>query len=180
MTDQFTIKVFYRGHWCPWCVAYLKDFNDQLDAIRARGGSLVAITSHADDQAAANHGLKFDVVVDEVNAEAKKYDIFVTPKEDSPLASVDGVYPNGMVQPGVVIEGADGAILYHWAIVPNEANIGGAKDRPLVADIMGALDHILEHGTAPTKFTPMSFEHLEAGHPAQHKMVMDYLASVGK
>lgn len=180
MSDTFTIKVFYRGHWCPWCIAYLNDFNGQLDAIKARSGSLVAITAHTDDQAAAQHGLNFDVVVDEANNEARKYDIVVTPKEDSPLASADGVYPNGMVQPGVVIEDANGAILYRWASAPSAENFGGAKDRPLVADIMGALDHILEHGAAPSEFTPMSFEHLEAGHPAQHKIVMDYLASIGR
>lgn len=85
-----------------------------------------------------------------------------------------------MVQPGVVIEDAGVAILYRWAIVPNEENIGGAKDRPLVADIVGSLDDILANGAAPKEFTPMSFEHLEAGRPAQHKIVMDYLSSFGR
>lgn len=178
MSNAFTIKVFFRGDWCPWCSGYLKDFNGQLDAIKQRGGSVVGITSQAGNQSAANNGLNFDIIVDEANAEAKKYDIFVTPKEQTPLAEVDGVYPNGMVQPGVVIEAADGRILYRWAIVPSEMNFGGATDRPLVFDIMGALDHILENGAAPGEFGSTDMAYLEASHPAQHKMVMDYLASL--
>lgn len=35
MPEDFTIKVVYRGDWCPWCVANLKDFNDHLGTIEA-------------------------------------------------------------------------------------------------------------------------------------------------
>ncbi|MEM7059217.1 MAG: hypothetical protein AAF557_16655 [Pseudomonadota bacterium] len=60
----------------------------------------------------------------------------------------------------------------------SEMNFGGATDRPLVSDIIGALDHILEHGSAPGEFGVTDMTYLEKSHPAQHKMVMNYLASL--
>ena len=121
---------------------------------------------------------RFDINVDVENAEAKKYDIVVTPKADSPLAGVDGVYEHGMVQPGVVVENADGKILYRWAITPSPENFGGATDRPLVADIVGALEHIIANGSAPGEFGSTDMAYLEQNHPDQHKVVMDFLASM--
>jgi len=180
MTNAFTIKVFFRGDWCPWCNAYLRDFNVHLDTIRNLGGKVVGITSQAGNQSAPNNDLKFDIIVDEQNGEAKKHNIFITPKEDTPLRDVEGAYPNGMVQPGIVIEDADGKVLYHWAIVPSEMNFGGAIDRPLVSDILGALEHILAHGAAPSDFATTDMAYLQDAHPEIHQMVQDYLASLEK
>lgn len=178
MTNSFTIKVFFRGDWCPWCNAYLRDFNNQLDTVSKLGGQIVGITSQAGNQSAANNNLDYEVLVDEENAEAKKYGIVVTPKENSPLKDAPDVYPNGMVQPGVVIEDAQGKVLYSWAIVPSEMNFGGATDRPLVSDIIGALEHILQHGDAPETFKTTDIAYLEAGHPEIHKIVQEYLAKM--
>ena len=178
MAQSFTIKVFFRGDWCPWCNAYLRDFDAQLDTIKALGGTVVGITSQAGNQSAENNNLGFEILVDEGNGEAKKHNIFITPKAETPLKDVDGVYPNGMVQPGVVIEAADGTVLYHWAIVPSEMNWGGATDRPMVSDILNALEHILEHGSAPGTFATTDMAYLETNHPESFKMVQDYLASL--
>lgn len=178
MSDAFTIKVFFRGDWCPWCNGYLRDFNGHLETIRGLGGTVVGITSQKGNQSKENNGLDFDVVVDPENVEAKKHDIFITPKSETPLAEVEGVYENGMVQPGVVVEAADGKILYRWAIVPSEMNFGGATDRPLVADIVGSLEYIIANGSAPGDFGSTDMTYLEQNHPDQHKMVMDYLASL--
>jgi peroxiredoxin len=180
MSNPFTIKVFFRGDWCPWCNGYLRDFNEHLDTIKALGGNVVGITSQIGNQSKANNELNFDIEVDPENIQAKKYDIFITPKEETPLADVEGVYANGMVQPGVVVEDSDGKVLYRWAIVPSEMNFGGATDRPLVADIVGALEHIVANGSAPGEFRATDMEYLAASHPDQHKMVMDYLASLEK
>lgn len=75
MSNPFTIKVFFRGDWCPWCNAYLQDFNKQLDTVNKLNGKIIGITSQANNQSAANNNLNFDVLVDESNVEAKKYGI---------------------------------------------------------------------------------------------------------
>ena len=124
---------------------------------------MVGITAQAGNQSAANNNLNFDIVIDEENIEAKKYNIFITPKEETPLKDVEGAYPNGMVQPGVVIENEDSKILYRWAIVPSEMNLGGATDRPLVSDIVGALEQILAQGISSQEFNTTDMDYLEKG-----------------
>ena len=176
MPNTFTIKVFIRGDWCPWCNAQLRDFNDALDQVRALGGEVVAYTAQAGNQSKSNNNLRFEVVVDEENTEARRHDIFITPKAESPLADVQGVYPNGMVQPGIVVEDTSGRVLFRWAIIPSEMNIGGAKDRPLVSEIVGALENILSGGPIPESFEIMEMDHLEAHHPDMHQKVVDYFA----
>ncbi|WP_088243023.1 redoxin domain-containing protein [Calothrix rhizosoleniae] len=181
MSSNFTVKVFFRGDWCPWCSGYLKDFNDKaLHKIQELGGNIVGITSQAGNQSQKNLGLNFDIQIDEENIEAKKYGIFITPKAETPLKDVDGVYPNGMAQPGVVIEDSKGKILYKWAIVPSEMNLGGASDRPLVADIVASLEQILKGQETGDSFSTTSMSYLEQNHPEEYQKVQAYIASLNK
>ena len=177
MSSNFTIKVFFRGDWCPWCSGYLKDFNDKaLHKIQELGGNIVGITSQAGNQSQKNLGLNFDIQIDEENIEAKKYGIFITPKAETPLKDVDGVYPNGMVQPGVIIEDSEGKILYKWVIVPSEMNLGGASDRPLVADIVSSLEQILKGQENGNSFNTTDMNYLEQNHPDEYQKVQAYIA----
>ena len=177
MTHSFTIKVFFRGDWCPWCNAYLRDFNEHaLERVQALGGRIVGITSQVDNKSKAKNGLDFEIIVDPSNAEAEKHGIFITPKDQTPLADVPGVYENGMVQPGVVIEDRDGRVLYRWAIDPNTMNLGGATDRPLVTDIIGGLEAILA-GREAGPFATTDMDYLAKHHPEQFEIVQAYLAS---
>lgn len=178
MTNAFIIKVFFRGDWCPWCNAQLRDFDKYLDKVQSLGGKIVAITSQAGNQSASNNDLRFEVIVDEENNEALKHGICITPKQETPLANVPDIYPNGMVQPGIVIENVQGKVLYHWAIVPSEMNIGGATDRPMVADIIGSLEQILSGTKAAIDFKPIDLVHLKDEHPDMHKLVLDYFAGI--
>lgn len=179
MNHKFIVKVFFRGDWCPWCSGYLLDFNDKaLGKIRELGGDIVGITSQAGNTSQASLGLDFGVLIDEENIEAQKYSVVVTPKAESPLKDVDGVYPNGMVQPGVVIEDSDGKVLYKWAIIPAEMNFGGAKDRPLVTDITASLEQILAGKEISQSFGTTDMAYLEENHPEEYKKVLAYLASI--
>jgi len=178
MNQKFSIKVFFRGDWCPWCSAYLTDFNKALPLITELGGSVVGITAQAGNQSRTNLGLNFDVQVDEANEEALKYGIIVTPKAESPLADADGVYPSGMVQPGIVVESSDGDVLFHWAINPGKMNFGGATDRPLVTDIVSSLESILQGESIDgNSFEKTNMKYLEANHPDTHEKVQAFLAS---
>lgn len=182
MKQAFTIKVFFRGDWCPWCNAYLRDFDHNLDTIKRLGGEVVAITSQEGNQSQSNNQLNFDVIVDNANQEAQKYDIVVTPQKEVPYPDAIAAYAHGMIQPGVVIETAEGEILYRWAINPNEMNLGGAKDRPLVSDIVAALENILERNntTDINAFKKTDMAYLEKSHPVEHEQIKAYLASIGK
>ncbi|NEQ67638.1 MAG: redoxin domain-containing protein [Symploca sp. SIO2D2] len=181
MSSDFTVKVFFRGDWCPWCSGYLKDFNDQaLHKIQELNGKIVGITSQVGNQSQKELGLNFDIQIDEENIEAKKYGIFITPKAETPLKDADGIYPNGMVQPGIVIEDTEGKILYKWAIIPSEMNLGGASERPLVRDIVSSLEQILKGQESGNSFNKTDMNYLEHNHPEEYKKVQAYIASLNK
>jgi len=38
------LLVFYRGEWCPYCNKYLKELEESLLTISAKGASVVAVT----------------------------------------------------------------------------------------------------------------------------------------
>lgn len=38
------VLIFYRGQWCPYCNKQLKQLEDSLSLIKAKGATLVAIT----------------------------------------------------------------------------------------------------------------------------------------
>ncbi|MEM9449793.1 MAG: redoxin domain-containing protein [Cyanobacteria bacterium P01_E01_bin.6] len=181
MSSNFIVKVFFRGDWCPWCSGYLQDFNEKaLHKIQELGGNVVGITSQVGNQSQKKLDLNFDIQIDEKNIEAKKYGIFITPKAETPLKDVDGVYPNGMVQPGVVIEDSEGKILYKWAIVPSEMNLGGASDRPLVEDIVSSLEQILKGQENGNSFNTTDMNYLEQNHPDEYQKVQAYIASLNQ
>ena len=85
-----------------------------------------------------------------------------------------------MVQPGVVIEDSEGKILYKWAIVPSEMNLGGASDRPLVADIVASLEQILKGQENGNSFNTTDMNYLEQNHPDEYQKVQAYIASLNQ
>lgn len=48
LTEQLNkgavVLVFYRGEWCPYCNRQLKELEDSLSQIKAKGGILIAVT----------------------------------------------------------------------------------------------------------------------------------------
>jgi len=67
LTEGPVVVVFYRGAWCPYCDLHLRALQESLDAIEARGASLVAISPPAPDDSlpfAERLVLGFDVLSD--------------------------------------------------------------------------------------------------------------------
>lgn len=67
---------FFRGRWCPYCVAELEAWRDLWPEVRAAGASLVAISPQTVKQnslAADQHELRFPVLSDAGNAVARKF-----------------------------------------------------------------------------------------------------------
>lgn len=70
------VVVFYRGRWCPYCVADLEAFRDLYPEIQRRGAAVVAISPQKiqhSDYTATQHKLPFPVLSDQGNAVARQF-----------------------------------------------------------------------------------------------------------
>ena len=66
---------FYRGEWCPYCNLEVKDLQDNIDKIKAKGANLIAISPQMPDYGLLfkeRNKLNFDVLSDLGNAFARK------------------------------------------------------------------------------------------------------------
>ncbi len=72
---------FFRGRWCPYCMAELQAWRDAYPAIRSRGALLVAIspqTVHQNDLLIQQHALPFPVLSDPGSAVAESFRVAYT------------------------------------------------------------------------------------------------------
>ncbi len=106
------VLMFYRGNWCPLCMAQVKEIAALYRELDARGATvkLVSPQSHRNtQQLSARFDVPFDFLVDPGNATARALGI----------ASPDGIpagmevlgYDTDTVMPTVVITDAEGIIL---------------------------------------------------------------------
>ena len=117
-------KPDYRGHWCPFCIAHLKELVAISDDIKAAGGVVVAATAEAAEHVGkvrSSTGFADTVIVDPENLLARELrsrkllDVAIT---DSQLYRLRG-YTHGMAQPALLVVNRDGTVLQRWAIVPS-------------------------------------------------------------
>ncbi|KAK3615435.1 hypothetical protein LTR56_026589 [Elasticomyces elasticus] len=69
------LVTFYRGGWCPFCNLALRDLQSNLDAFKAKGINLVAISPELPDQSLSTlekNELGFSVLSDIGNVFARK------------------------------------------------------------------------------------------------------------
>jgi peroxiredoxin len=118
---------FYRGRWCPYCVAELESLRDVLPEIEAAGASLVAISPQTQKQTyftADQHELRFPVLSDPGNAVARQFGlVYRLPQElerlyraifiNLPLANGDQSWE--LPFPATYILECDGTVLYAFA-----------------------------------------------------------------
>ncbi len=67
---------FFRGRWCPYCVAELEAWRDLYPEVRTAGASLVAISPQTVKQCSLmtdQHELRFPVLSDAGNAVARQF-----------------------------------------------------------------------------------------------------------
>ena len=72
---------FFRGRWCPYCVAELETWRDLHPALRKRGALFVAISPHTARQnafAIEQHALPFPVLTDPGAATAAAFGLAYT------------------------------------------------------------------------------------------------------
>lgn len=113
LTDRPTIWMFYRGAWCPLCMAQIKELVEQYKTLQAMGVrvALVAPQPHTNTVSLAEKfGVAFDFLTDEGNLAARTLGI------DNPDGLPMGMqmlgYDSETVLPTVIITDADGQILW--------------------------------------------------------------------
>jgi peroxiredoxin len=70
------VVIFFRGRWCPFCVATLEAWNQALPQVRAAGANLVAIspqTVHQSYLMRDQHKLEFPLLSDAENRVARQF-----------------------------------------------------------------------------------------------------------
>ena len=113
-----TCLTVYRGHWCPFCQAYLKQLQSLQGRITAAGGSVFTVTAENQSELPKMReasGFTGETIVDTENLLVKELqrrgiiDVAISEKKG---------YPHGMAQPAVLVGGKNG-LYYTWAIKPS-------------------------------------------------------------
>ena len=121
------IVSFYRGRWCPYCVAELESLQAILPQVQAAGASLVAVSPQTQKQTyftADQHELHFPVLSDPGNRVARQFGlVYRLPQElerlyrsifiNLPLANGDESWE--LPTPATYILDRDGTILFAYA-----------------------------------------------------------------
>lgn len=114
LTEKPAILIFYRGNWCPLCMAQLKELVERYKEIHALGVRVAMISPqpHSNTvELSKKYDVKFDFLTDEGNAAARELGI-LNPN-GTPMGMQMFGYDNDTVLPTVIITGKDGKIV--WA-----------------------------------------------------------------
>lgn len=113
LTDRPAIWLFYRGNWCPLCMAQIKELAERHQEFAALGVRVALISPQPLAHTAVlagKHAVGFDFLVDEGNSAARILRL------DDPFGIPMGMqmlgYASETVLPTVIITGAGGKVLW--------------------------------------------------------------------
>ena len=121
------VVAFYRGRWCPYCVAALEALRDLAPEIARRGASLVAISPQTVQQSSftvEQHQLRFPVLSDAGNRVARQFGVAASLpdylQEHCKRVFINLPHCNGdasweLPLPSTFIVERDGRVLWRWA-----------------------------------------------------------------
>ena len=114
LLDKPTIWIFYRGNWCPLCMAQIKELVSQYKQLQALGVRVVLISPqpHKNTMGLAERfDVPFDFLTDEGNRAGRK--LGIENPHGLPMGMQMIGYDSETVLPTVIITDAGGQIL--WA-----------------------------------------------------------------
>ena len=114
LTDKPTVWIFYRGNWCPLCMAQVKEIAAQYQQLEELGVrvALVSPQPHRYTRGLARKfDVNFDFLTDKGNQAARK--LGIAHAFGVPMGMQVFGYKSETVMPTVIITGAGGKIL--WA-----------------------------------------------------------------
>lgn len=166
-SDLLAIVIF-RGSWCKYDRHYLRKLGQHhLSTMKKENVKLIAWTSEgaegaqkADQEWGLTKDYGYEMVIgDETNALANYFkddmileDLLIVSPQEAHVEKLvtPGTYPNGLVQPGVVVYAHHGIPAFQWAAKCEEPGYGG-PNRPDPTDLWQHLlkrKHALDHGNA--------------------------------
>lgn len=107
------LLLFYRGNWCPLCMAQIKEVADQYNELAAKGVQLLMISpqSHSNTAALAQRfSVPMRFLVDKNLAAAKRLGIEAMAGLPAGLEALG--YDSDTVMPTVIITNGEGKIIY--------------------------------------------------------------------
>ncbi len=113
LTDKPTIWMFYRGAWCPLCMAQIKELVEQYKTLQAMGVrvALVAPQPHTNTVSVAEKfGVDFDFLTDEGNLASRT--LGIDNAHGLPMGMQMLGYDSETVLPTVIITDVGGQILW--------------------------------------------------------------------
>jgi peroxiredoxin len=116
-TDEFkgskVLYMFYRGNWCPLCMAQIKEIANQYQELDKRGVKIVLISPQP-QRHTKNLAKKFDVpfifLTDKDHQAAKQLKIFQ--EAGTPLGMEVFGYESDTVMPTIIITDEQGKIIF--------------------------------------------------------------------
>ena len=129
LAGHFSVVLFYRGSWCPYCNAQLRAFQRSLDSLAGMDVTIVALS--VDDEAAtqdliARHGLRFPV--------GHSADASAIAHATGAFVDHDSAY---LQSTGFVLDPSGRVVVSAYS--------SGAIGRLVPEDAIGLIRHLLEH-----------------------------------
>jgi len=106
------VLIFYRGNWCPLCMAQIREVADRYNELESLGASVVLISPQDAGHSrrlAEQYGLSFRFLVDAGNSLATTLGIAI--RNGVPVG-VPGGYAADTVMPTVIAVNSGGTIVY--------------------------------------------------------------------
>lgn len=113
LTDRPAILIFFRGNWCPLCMAQIKELAARYRDLSDLGVrvALISPQPHGNTMALAEKfKVNFDFLTDEGNAAARV--LGIENANGTPMGMQMFGYANDTVLPTVVITGSDGKVVW--------------------------------------------------------------------
>ncbi|MBI3479288.1 MAG: AhpC/TSA family protein [Nitrosomonadales bacterium] len=113
LTDRPAILIFYRGNWCPFCSAQIKELIARYKEINALGVRVALIAPQPHENTigvSKTYDAKFDFLTDIDNAAART--LGIEHPNGLPMGMQALGYDSDTVMPTVIITGKDGKIVW--------------------------------------------------------------------
>jgi peroxiredoxin len=106
------VVLFYRGNWCPLCMAQIREIAGRYQELQALGIKVVLVSPQPDEQSrklSASYNVPFHFLVDKGNNFARSVGIAVA--NGVPIGLPGGYSPD-TVLPTLVVTNANGTIIF--------------------------------------------------------------------